>query len=271
VAHVGVLALAAINCVVLYFTAFLAAGGDGSASGVRTVWLFGYFWIAAFTAASLVLCARGKGSVGVLTAASTLPTAYVAGFAAVLGGSLITDLKSSSSAFQAACKTAGVQFVATPATSVQSIAYDWGREYPVEINYFQLGSNGRVSSVEVRNPPYPIGIAFTESKTTELLRDGTRSEKIVRVPRDGNPQRATALAADVLVSYQYTNGVGELSKALSQQGLVGYEMTVLDLRDNRELAKLRYFTDLVNNRACGPTDGAVLNTRTFVLKAVGMW
>src|SRR5262245_29235880 len=48
-AHVGVLLIALLNSVVLFFASFLAAGGDGSADGIHRVWIFGYTWIGLFT------------------------------------------------------------------------------------------------------------------------------------------------------------------------------------------------------------------------------
>jgi len=267
----GVLILAAGNYSVFSFVSVLAVPGDGSADGVGTVRAFGYFWIAAFTAAALFLCARGSYGAGILTVVSTLPTAYVAAVAIPLAGYALTYIKPNSPEFRAACKSAGVHFAAAPAAPVRSIAYDGAPDDTVqEFNYFELGANGRVSSRSIRNPPYPPQIAFIERKTTERLPDGTQSAKIVRFPRDGLPQRAVALTADVLVSYKYTTGESELSKASSQQGLVGYELTVVDQRDQRELARLRYFTELTNNRVCGPTGNGVLDTRKFVLNAVGM-
>lgn len=77
--YLGIFLIIAINCVILMFASFLAAGGDGSVNGVRTVWLFGYTWIAVFSIASLIQCYRGNKSTALGIAAGTLPAAYVAG------------------------------------------------------------------------------------------------------------------------------------------------------------------------------------------------
>lgn len=241
-AYAAVLTVAAINCIVLFFLAFLAVGGDGSSDGVKTIWLFGYIWIALLTTAALVLCARKNGSAGVVVAASTLPTAYIASLAAIVLGAGLTSLKPASAEFTAACKSSGAQFLSMPAEPVHSLAYNWGREYPVEINYLGIDASNHVSAIETRNPPYPPGITLIEEKQAK---------------------------PDVLVSFVYPTGKEELSQALSRQGLVGYELTVLDQRDNRTLAKLRYFTDFANKRACGPTVDGTLSIRAFVLKAIG--
>lgn len=241
-AYASVLVIAVINCAVLFFVSFLAIGGDGSSDGINTIWLFGYVWIALLTFAALVLCARKRGSSGVLVAASTLPTAYIASVLATALGASMVYLKPSSVEFTAACKNSAAQFLAPPSEPVRTLTYEWGRKYPVDINYFRITASDYVSAFETRNPPYPPGITLVES----------------------HPE-----TADVLVSFKYPIGEKELSQAFSRQGLVGYELTVLDQRDNRTLARLRYFTDLANNRACGPTVDGVLSIRAFVLKAIG--
>ena len=241
-AYAGVLIVAAINCVVLFFLAFLAAGGDGSSDGVRTIWLFGYIWIALVTSAALVLCARKRGPAGIAIAASALPTAYVASIAAIVLGVGLASLKPAPAEFKAACETSGAQFLSQPVQPVRSVGYEWGREYPVEINYLRIAENNHVSAIETRNPPYPPGITAIDSKVAK---------------------------PDVLVSFTYPIGKEELLEAISRQGLVGYELTVLDQRDNRTLAKLRYFTDFANKKACGPTVDGALSVRAFVLRAIG--
>jgi len=41
--YVGLTVIVSMNSVLLFFASLLAAGGDGSAAGVRVVWLLGYF------------------------------------------------------------------------------------------------------------------------------------------------------------------------------------------------------------------------------------
>jgi hypothetical protein len=241
-AYAGVLVLAAINCVILFFFAFLSVGGDGSSDGVKTIWLFGYIWIALLTTAALILCGRKRSSAGVVVAASTLPTAYLASVAAILLGTSMALFKPVSSEFAAVCKSTGAQFLASPAEPVRSLAYDWGHKYPIEINYFQIAANNHASLIEARNPPYPVGITLIDKELH---------------------------TADVLVSFTYPIGKNELSQALSHQGMVGYELIVLDQRDNRTLATLKYLTNLSNKWACGPTADGVFSVRAFILKAIG--
>ncbi|APW41450.1 hypothetical protein [Rhodoferax saidenbachensis] len=241
-AYAGVLVIAAINCAVLFFLAFLATGGDGSSDGVKTIWLFGYIWITLFTVVALAFCARKGRTAGAVIAVSTLPTGYFASIAAIALGAGITFLKPDSAEFTAACKSSGAQFLASPTKPVHSLAYEWGRKYPIEINYFQIAANNHVSSIETRNPRYPSGITLIENSPS---------------------------AADVLVRFTYPVGKDELLNALSHQGLIGYEIAVLDQRDNRTLATLRYFTDFSNRKACAPTNGGAFSVREFVLKAIG--
>jgi len=84
--YIGLLLVLAANCVVLFLVSILAAGGDGSADGVRAIRLFGYSWLAAFGIAALVLCIRGKAAAGISLAASALPAAFIAGLVVVVGG-----------------------------------------------------------------------------------------------------------------------------------------------------------------------------------------
>jgi len=88
-AYVGVLLIALVNSVVLFFASFLAAGGDGSADGIYRVWIFGYTWIGLCTIAALVACARKGLASGLLLVASALPSAFVAGIIAIVVGSAI--------------------------------------------------------------------------------------------------------------------------------------------------------------------------------------
>lgn len=239
-AYVRVLVIAAINCVLLFFVAFLAGGADGGFERVKTIWLSGYLWAALLTAVALALCARKRGSAGVVVAASTLPSAYLASLAAISVGAGFTYLKPASSEFTKACKSAEAKFLSSPREPVRSLGYEWGQKYPIEINYFQISPNN-YASVETRNPPYPEGVTIIED-----------------VPS----------SADVRISFTFPIGKDELWKAYSHQGLVGYGLTVLDQRSKRTLATLRYFTDLSNKKACGPTIKGVLSVRAFVLKAI---
>lgn len=268
--YVGLFLISAFNCAFVFVAGVLAVGGDGSSDGVQRVWPYGSLWVALFTTAAIALMSRGKSGTAILTAAATVPTALATAMAMSVAGYALGQLRPNSSALEAACKTAGVTFFAKPKLAVNSIAYDWGQKYPVEINFLEISDGYRLSNFQTRNPPYPPQIAFTEKVATEVHRDGTKSTTIVRIPRDGKGTSESALSADVLVSYKYVAGKDELGKASAQQGLIGYEVTITDRRDDRELAKLRYFTELARKRACGPAGTKVLGIQAFVLTALGM-
>ena len=87
-AYVGLLLVVLANCVFLFFAAFLAAGGDGSANGVKTVWLLGYLWVAACSVAALVLLLRGSKS-WLVVAAGTLPAAWAASLLFIVDAALV--------------------------------------------------------------------------------------------------------------------------------------------------------------------------------------
>ncbi len=87
-AYVGLLLVVVANCVVLFFAAFLAAGGDGSANGVEAVWVLGYLWIAALSIAALVLLVRGSKS-WLAVAVGTLPAGWAVGLLFIVGAALL--------------------------------------------------------------------------------------------------------------------------------------------------------------------------------------
>jgi hypothetical protein len=71
-AQAQVLAIAALNALVVYFLSFLAVYGDGSSGGIVTVRWFGFGAIAISTALSLAMCLRGKSATATVVAAVTL-------------------------------------------------------------------------------------------------------------------------------------------------------------------------------------------------------
>ena len=266
----SVFLITVVNCVLLFVAGVLTVGGNGGSEGPMTVWICGGLWLAAFTAASLVLVARGRSEAGLLTAVAAMPTAYAAVLAVLYASYAFGQIRPTSPELKAACKTAGVWFLSKPAQAVGSIAFDWSAKFPPQIDYLEFADDFRLSKIGSFNPEYPSQIAFTEKVKTEMQRDGTKSTTIFRISRTGERTPGPVLAADVLVSYKYLAGEEELWKVSSQQGLVGYEITVTDRRDARELAKLRYFTELARERACGPAGTKVLHIQAFVLTALGM-
>lgn len=81
-----VVAITSINSVVLYFASLLAAGGDGNPSGVNTVQLVGYTWIAFVCITAFVLCAKNRGALGTLLTLGALPMLFLVSIVAVIGG-----------------------------------------------------------------------------------------------------------------------------------------------------------------------------------------
>ncbi len=266
-AYVGALLIAAANCVVVYFLSMLAVGGDGSGDGVRTVRLFGFAWIAVISFASLVLCARSKGATALLTAASALPTGFLAAMALNVASTLYESKRANTPEFEASCKTAGATYVAAPATPVHSIAYDWEGKYPPQINFFAIGSNGNVDNLRggIGLSPYPVAIKFTEGRCCQY--EGRPTNGIgpyIRRPNGGEYFGVPELTADALVMYR-SSPVGEHSP---ESDLTQVEVTVVDRRDGRTLALLRYFLDSRKRRGCGSTAEGVMDERAFVLKAI---
>lgn len=268
--YFSVFFITAVNCAVLFVAGVLAVGSSGGYEGPVTVWLCGGLWLAAFTAASIALVTRGRSTAGILTSAVAMPAAYAAVLIVAFASYAFGQVRPTSPELKEFCKTAEVRFAARPAQSVRSIAFDWNREFPPQIDYLEFADGFRLSKIGSFSPEYPSQIDFTEEVKTEVRQDGAKSTTILRILRNTEGTPEPVLTADVLVSYKYLAGEEELRKALSRQGLVGYEITVTDRRDGKELAKLRYFTELSRDRACGPAGTKVLHTRAFVLTALGM-
>jgi hypothetical protein len=87
-AYVGLLLIIATNCVILYFSAFLAVYGNGSAEGIRAAWLWGYVWIAGCSLTALVLLIR-KSKSWFAVAAGTLPAGWAASILAILSAEML--------------------------------------------------------------------------------------------------------------------------------------------------------------------------------------
>jgi hypothetical protein len=268
-AYLGVLLIAAANCFVVYVLSILAVGGDGTGDGIARVRLFGFAWVAVLSLVSLVLCARKKGGIAVLTAAGTLPTAYIAGVAFTIVGSVYESRKANTPEFEAACKNAGATFIATPAAPVHSIAYDWEGKYPPQLNYFTVGSNGNLTDLRggVGLSPYPSAITFTEGRCCQY--EGRPLNGIgpyIRRPNGGEYFGVTELTADALVMYRSS----PIGLQTAESNLTQFHVDVVDRRDGRPLASLRYLLDTRKQRGCGTTTQGVMNERAFVLQAIGV-
>ncbi len=265
--YLGIALIVAANCVVLFFASFLAAGGDGNASGVKTVWLFGYSCIGVLALISLALCFRGRRLLAVLTVAGSLPIAFFAGSLVVLGDMLVAHLAPSSPVLVEACKTAGAKFIAAPAAPVQSIASDWEDKYAPQYSYFEFDRVGRVSSLQGGLPRFPAPIKFSEGRCCRY--EGPPTNMVgpfVRHPNGADYYGITALTADALVTYR-SSKLGETSDVSDLRQI---DLEVTDRRDGKTLATLRYFLDSRMRRGCAsPTEGA-MDEQAFILRAVGI-
>lgn len=266
-----VVVIVAVNCLLLFFLSLLAERDGGGAEGIYTVWIVGYFWIAAFAVAAYRLCMLGKNFAGIAVAAVTLPAGYVVSLAVLLAGFSTTFLTPDSPEFKAACEKAHLSYVSKPSSPVHSIAYDRGEKRPsVELNHIKLGASNRVASASYTNSPYPPQIEFTEEKSF-LLSELGKQDRYFRYQADhSRSETIPEFTADVLVSYRYIGAERELREITTRQGVLGYEVIVKDRRSDQVLASMVYFTHMANNRACGPAHNGVISVREFVLKAIGV-
>ena len=78
-------------------------------------------------------------------------------------------------------------------------------------------------------------------------------------------QRISDPTADVSVQYQISPEE-ELLKAHSEQGMIRYEMTVVDRRTGEKLATKKYVINAKSKRACGPE----ISDQSFILKSLAL-
>lgn len=270
-AYLVVLLIAALNCVVLFFVSFLAAG-DGSANGIFLVWIFGFSSIALFTLAALVLCAQGKRWTAVGTASITLPATYFVMLVGVLVIPASKPPKPNPPEFDEACKDAGPRFISKPAQAVESLAYDWEPgTNPPTINYFTLDPKGNIRNLQGDLPIFPPSIKFTEGRCCQF--EGApvngigpfirrRNDGANFAPHIGVPE----LSADVLVNYK----ISRVHPKNWKGGLESVDISVTDRRDGHQLATMRYLLDRQAQRGCGATSEGVMDEKMFVLKAIGI-
>jgi hypothetical protein len=263
--------ITAINCALLAFFSLLAVGGDGSTGGMKMVLSIGFAWIGLTTWIAVKLAGRGNAAGGVLVSCLALPAAYLVSVIAIFANAGLTRFMPTSSALTAACQSAGAWFYATPTAPVRSIAYDYNYDYPLALDYFVIDPSRSVRTyATVNNPDVPPQLLFTESRLTRHSPRGEPMPPVYVRSMAGKHAPIEAFTADVLVSFLYTNLDTELAKAETQQGLVGYELTITDRRDGSKLALIRYFTELRNRRACGPVENDVLDVMRLIYKASGM-
>lgn len=268
-AYIGVLLITVLNCVVLFFFSFLAAG-DGSAKGMFQVWIFGFSWIALSALVSLLLCAVGKRSTAIGTACLTLPVGYVVMLASIPVIVAFNSFKPNSPKLEAVCKDVGPHFIAKPAATVKSLAYDWElATYPPRINYFTVDARGNVKNLRVDLPRFPKSIKFTEIRCCQLEGAPTNGiHPFIRRQNDGANSASyfgvPESTADVLVKYK----VSRIDPVDTKINLESVDITVWDRRDGMLLATMRYLLDQKNHTGCGTTSEGVMDEQAFVLKAL---
>lgn len=173
--------------------------------------------------------------------------------------------------FVAECKNMGVKLEKLPSSPVRSIAYDWDGKYQPPFNRFMVQYGTRITSLGRSDFPHPKSIEFVERKRSNL--EGRPAlgpdGPYIRFPQAGAYYSIPALTADVLVHYRVTPEE-ELRKAETDQGVVVYEVTVMDRRTEERLASLRYMIDAKQRRGCGLTGPSEMSERAFVLRAIGL-
>lgn len=224
---------------------------------------------------------RGETSLAAMGLVSPPFILYIVLFIFIVVYQVFKFVKPDSQDFVNDCQTAGVHFYKRPANPIHSVAFDWDGEFDPGIGYYKQGFKGRISEAsrvlstmrtDGRLPFSDESIEFTERKHS--YRSGVylpefRDAPYISFTRDGKFIGKKSLTSDILVTYQFIHP-DERLKADSDQGSVGYDLTVTDRRDGQKIATMRYFVDLGNGRICGTFSNDVLSEKDFLVKALDL-
>lgn len=240
--------------------AFAMTGGKEAASIVGGLLILTYAVTIAY-----VIRKKQKGEGEQVAYLLMLPMFIVTGATMLFqfGKSSITQLTPDSDTFISGCQSTGSKFIKLPTSPVESITYNWNTN--IKPPFIQLQVNGtRISSIRYLNLPVDVmpGIDFVEVKTSAAW--AKRGGTFLKYTSPGKYTDVNQAAADVLVYYQISPEE-ELNKAVTEQGLVRYELTITDKRTEEKLASKHYLVDAKKGRACGTE----IDDRTFILRAIG--
>lgn len=206
---------------------------------------------------------KGDGAKAAFVLALPMPIVSAMHVVFLVVSHAISFVIPNSEAFSRECETAGVQFFKAPSAPVRSIAYYRETKYYPPFTKFSVTGGTRITSLSYSNPTHPASIEFVETGPNSV------GDPYFRQIQSGQKSGVATITADVVVSYKLSPEE-ELRKAPTNQGVVKYEVTVVDRRTNEALAYLRYLIDSKNGRACGLTGENIMNERSFVLKAIGL-
>ncbi len=259
-----------LNSVFWCFISLFAVTGDGGSEGIKLLWRIGFSVIGFLTILSFVLLSRRFNFLAVLSACLQVPTIFLALYTGHHIERTIAKTRESPPELTAACRDAGVDYLAQSAAPVRSIAYDWPTgSTPPYYTHFRLDDRGNLSDLQYSTAAriFPSQIEYVESR---CCRENEMPSSQISFKRwVGNSfaaQSASEITADVLVELRRTD------QAVSQRNsrLSKVETVVTDRRDGRILAILRYAYDQRNGRGCGLTSPGMMDEREFVMKAVGI-
>lgn len=234
--------------------------------GVKAAYLIGGLLLLAYAGAISYVIKKAKEGEGSESAyVLMLPMFMVSAMQIVysIGSYSVSYTLPDSEAFSSECATAGVQYLKPPTLPVHSIAYVYETKHEPHFTSYSVSGGTRISSLSYYNPPDHPALEFVEAGPFPV------DNKFSHKPKVGKGYSIDALTADVLVKVNMSPEE-ELRKALGSQGIVKYELIVIDRRTNEKLASLRYVTDAKNRRACGLTGEKVLSESSFILKAIGL-
>jgi hypothetical protein len=240
------------------FLIFSMTGGRSTSDSI-----LGLLIVAHIASVAFVAWKANKGTGSSVALILIFPAFFVTAgmWLFLIGRHLLSYVHPDSPEFASECRTAGPHYFQPPSSLVKSIAIIIDGKYEPTFNSFKLGLGHHISSLNMSNHPYPDSIEFIER--------GRQGGKFEHFSRLRGSYKVDALSADVLVKYKFTPEE-ELRKAPTNQGMVSYELSVIDQRNGENLAYLKYVIDAKNNRACGVVVDKTMSEQAFVLKAIGL-
>jgi hypothetical protein len=217
---------------------------------------------------ALHMAATGRAAIGMAALVSPVFFLYAGAAVVVMAQMALPNLERDPPEFAAACKQAGVEYLARPVAPVHSLAYDFEGRFGPRSGSFRV-FNGRVNGRGGTDPATrKLGaiMAFTERRHDPNHESIAlaKGQEYVHFPKQGKFYGISELSADAVVFHRRTwmqDPAGDL---------VLHELTVTDRRDARTLARLRYVLGKHSGRLCGPVQDGMLSEDAFLVQALGL-
>lgn len=165
------------------------------------------------------------------------------------------------SAYEKACREVGVEYLAPAMAPATSIVYDVSTmpEGVAQHGYYKLSPQGRLTGWG--------GGVETSWSFTEYVTKSSLGIEISRRNAAGPKAPVEAVSADLLLKTE-AQVLTLQTKNPGKPGLVFFSSSLVDRRNGRLLATMRYAVDLPNKRGCGANTEDRIDPQAFVQAAL---